>query len=164
MLTWLAPESIKAWPLTAHFYFVGTGSAVYHVLYAHTRQVLGMTSVLMHNSLHASVNSDWCDYSVSSKLCDYLQDVFSAGCVLAEMFLDGKLLFDRPQVLPLPAPLICTIHLCLSSSQLSKLCSMQAQCHHMPSKNRLPVSGTDLLVKAVCCLSTQNLQYYFVAA
>ena len=29
-----------------------------------------------------------------------MQDVFSAGCVLAEMFLDGKLLFDRPQVLP----------------------------------------------------------------
>ena len=27
-----------------------------------------------------------------------MQDVFSAGCVLAEMFLDGKLLFDRPQV------------------------------------------------------------------
>ncbi|KAL3131972.1 hypothetical protein ABBQ38_007667 [Trebouxia sp. C0009 RCD-2024] len=26
-------------------------------------------------------------------------DVFSAGCVLAEMFLDGKLLFDRPQLL-----------------------------------------------------------------
>lgn len=29
-----------------------------------------------------------------------VQDVFSAGCVLAEMFLDGKLLFDRPQVPP----------------------------------------------------------------
>lgn len=29
-----------------------------------------------------------------------VQDVFSAGCVLAEMFLDGKLLFDRPQVHP----------------------------------------------------------------
>ena len=29
-----------------------------------------------------------------------MQDVFSTGCVLAEMFLDGKLLFDRPQVLP----------------------------------------------------------------
>lgn len=33
----------------------------------------------------------------------YVQDVFSAGCVLAEMFLDGKLLFDRPQVMFLTA-------------------------------------------------------------
>ena len=33
-----------------------------------------------------------------------MQDVFSAGCVLAEMFLDGKLLFDRPQV----TLLLCT--------------------------------------------------------
>ena len=35
----------------------------------------------------------------ATRLC--MQDVFSAGCVLAEMFLDGKLLFDRPQVTPL---------------------------------------------------------------
>ena len=30
--------------------------------------------------------------------CSCMQDIFSMGCVLAEMFLDGKLLFDRPQV------------------------------------------------------------------
>ena len=41
-----------------------------------------------------------------------MQDVFSAGCVLAEIFMDGKLLFDRPQVPP--NDVTCIAHLQLS--------------------------------------------------
>lgn len=31
-------------------------------------------------------------------MCDWLQDVFSMGCLIAELFMEGKALFDLSKV------------------------------------------------------------------
>ena len=38
----------------------------------------------------------------SSAPAAVVQDIFSAGCVIAELFLDGRALFDLSQVPPSP--------------------------------------------------------------
>lgn len=68
-----------------------------------------------------------------------VQDVFSAGCVLAEMFLDGKLLFDRPQV---PASMVIW-----PSSLMDSTFILEESKQHCTYANR-----TYMLLEACCFL------------
>lgn len=55
-------------------------------------------------SLHSSAKLDaWQETVVperSSELLSVVQDVFSMGCVIAELYLEGKALFDLSKVSP----------------------------------------------------------------
>ena len=63
-----------------------------------------VTSCCLYFSGHSGLVWEWSSQLLSqsavkaNRMCFLLQDVFSAGCVIAETFLDGKPLFDYAAV------------------------------------------------------------------